>query len=174
MARISRTFHFFFPPLPPPSCILLSSRTWDIFTPIPREMEGWLKMKRKTISSADGSVWGNEIACLIVACNGEQFEVNWGEIGHWASVCWCIVVWRRVYQWENHWSQRKKYSLSDHTNGNYLALADKRARSIVTVIQFIFFSLVSGSGSQAWKHHSESMFQPMHIKMQWLSSFSIS
>lgn len=35
-----------------------------------------LKMKRKTISSADVPVWGNEIARLIVACNGEQSEVN--------------------------------------------------------------------------------------------------
>lgn len=37
---------------------------------------GMLKMKRKTISSADVPVWGNEIARLIVACNGEQSEVN--------------------------------------------------------------------------------------------------
>ena len=112
---------------------------------------GMLKMKRKTISSADGPVWGNEIACLIVACNGEQFEVNWGEIGHWATVCRGIVVGRRVYQWENHWTQKKTNSLSDLTNGNYLALTDKIARSIVIVIKFIFFSSVSGSGSSAWK-----------------------
>lgn len=101
---------------------------------------GMLKMKRKTISSADGPVWGNEIACLIVACNGEQFEVNWGEIGHWATVCRSIVVGRRVYQWENHWTQKKTNSLSDLTNGNYLALTDKIARSIVFIIKFIFFS----------------------------------
>lgn len=88
---------------------------------------GMLKMKRKTISSSDEPVWGNEIACLIVACNGEQFEVNWGEIGHWATVCQSIVVGNRIYRGGNHWTQKKKQknnSLSDITNENYLALSD--------------------------------------------------
>lgn len=110
---------------------------------------GMLKMKRKTISSADVPVWGNEIARLIVACNGEQSEVNWGEIGHWATVWHSIVVGHRVHQWANHWTQKKNNFLSDLTNGNYLALTDWIARSVVNVIKLILFSSISGSGIKA-------------------------
>lgn len=150
--------HFFLSHAPPTfpipcfttSCIPLSFWTWDIVTPTPWEMGRGLKIKRKTISSTDGLVWGNEIACLIVACNGEQFEVNWGEIGHWATVCPSIVVRHKVYQRENHWTPKKSNSLSDLTNENYLALTDEIARSIVIVIKFLFFSSVPESGSWAW------------------------
>lgn len=151
---LSPFLSFTCPPFPIPcfttSCIPLSFWTWDIVTPTPWEMGRGLKIKRKTISSTDGLVWGNEIACLIVACNGEQFEVNWGEIGHWATVCPSIVVRHKVYQRENHWTPKKTNSLSGLTNENYLALTDEIARSIVIVIKFLFFSSVPESGSWAW------------------------
>lgn len=137
--------------LPPPtSCIPPSlPGVWDIFTFRCGEMEGCWKWKEKTISSTDGPVWGNEIAYLIVACNGEQFEVNWGEIGHWATVCRSIVVGRRVYQWGNHWTQKKKKKKKISYQTSQMSLifpnGQKMARSIVIVIKFIFSSL-SGSG----------------------------
>lgn len=55
---------------------------WTSSHPLSGRQREAIKWEEKQLAAPLCPVWGNEIACPIVACNGEQSGVNWGEIGH--------------------------------------------------------------------------------------------
>lgn len=109
------------------------------------------KMKRKTISITDVTVWGDEIASRpIVACNGEQSGVNWGELGHWATGCTSIVV---GYQFISEWiaeprmkkKEKKRKLIISYLISQIGIIFCWRQSSAVAEIEFTFIWSFSGS-----------------------------